>query len=316
MMVATVVSGAIRREGADIAQRALRGVAGLAVLGGGEGDVVAIMLRNEIAFLEAMLVARLAGSYSCPINWHYKADEAGYILRDVGAKALIVHADLLRQIDGGVPAGCHVIVVEPSAETRAAFRIPAEVCGIPAGALEWESFLAGHAPYAGPPRQLHGSVPYSSGTTGRPKGVMRRPPQPEQMQRMNEITQSVLGIRQGMRTAIVAPLYHSAPASYGMQSLLNGDLVLIHERYDPERLLADIETHKLDRLYLVPTHMVRLLRLPDAVKRKHDLSSIKYVASTGSPCPPEVKRAMIDWWGPVVNRSEEHTSELQSRGPI
>ena len=175
--------------------------------------------------------------------------------------------------------------------------------GIPAGALEWESFLAGHAPYAGPPRQLHGSVPYSSGTTGRPKGVMRRPPQPEQMQRMNEITQSVLGIRQGMRTAIVAPLYHSAPASYGMQSLLNGDLVLIHERYDPERLLADIETHKLDRLYLVPTHMVRLLRLPDAVKRKHDLSSIKYVASTGSPCPPEVKRAMIDWWGPVINES-------------
>ena len=122
--------------------------------------------------------------------------------------------------------------------------------------------------YAGPPRQVHGSVPYSSGTTGRPKGVMRRPPPPEQMQRMIEITQTVLGIRQGMRTAIVAPLYHSAPASYGMQSLLFGDLVLIHERFDAERLLADIETHKLDRLYLVPTHIVRLLRLPDEVKRK------------------------------------------------
>ncbi|MGB9369676.1 MAG: AMP-binding protein, partial [Xanthobacteraceae bacterium] len=147
------------------------------------------------------------------------------------------------------------------------------------------------------------SVPYSSGTTGRPKGVLRRPPPPEQMQRMIEITQTVLGIHQGMRTAIVAPLYHSAPASYGMQSLLNGDLVLIHERYDPERLLADIETHKLDRLYLVPTHMVRLLRLPDEVKRKYDLSSVQYVASTGSPCPPEVKKQMIDWWGPVINES-------------
>src|ERR1041385_1359790 len=173
-MVATVVSGATARNGAQIAERALRGVSALAALGIGEGDVVAIMLRNEIAFLEAMLVARQAGSYSCPINFHYKADEAGYILRDVGAKALIIHADLLRQIDGGVPPGCHVIVVEPGAETRAAFRIPAEHCAVPAGATEWERWLASHPPYAGPPRQMHGSVPYSSGTTGRPKGVMRR----------------------------------------------------------------------------------------------------------------------------------------------
>src|SRR6476620_6916957 len=104
-MGATVVSGAVRREGAQVVERALRGVTGLAALGIGESDVVAIMLRNEIAFLEAMLTARQAGCYSCPINFHYKADEAGYILRDVGAKALIVHADLLHQIDGGVPPG-------------------------------------------------------------------------------------------------------------------------------------------------------------------------------------------------------------------
>src|ERR1044072_1181633 len=139
-MVATVVSGAVRREGAEIARRAQRGVSALAALGIGEGDVVAIMLRNEIAFLEAMLIARQAGAYSCPINFHYKADEAGYILRDVGAKALIIHADLLRQIEGGVPAGCHAIVVEPSAGTRAAFRVTPEQCALPQGATEWESW--------------------------------------------------------------------------------------------------------------------------------------------------------------------------------
>ncbi|MEA2931165.1 MAG: long-chain acyl-CoA synthetase [Hyphomicrobiales bacterium] len=302
-MVATVMAGGVTRDGAAIQERALRGVGGLSALGIGEGDVVAIMLRNEPAFLEAMLIARLAGCYSCPINFHYKTDEAGYILRDCAAKALIIHADLLRQIEGGVPPGCLVIVVEPSAETRAAFRLTPEQCAMPSGATEWESWLASSPAYEGPPRQIHGSVPYSSGTTGKPKGVLRRPAGPEALARMIEITQTVLGIAQGMRTAIVAPLYHSAPASYGMQSLLFGDLVVIHERFDAERLLADIERHKLDRLYLVPTHLVRLLRLPDEIKRRYDLSSVQFVASTGSPCPPEVKKQMIDWWGPVINES-------------
>ena len=302
-MVAKVIWLGGERDGAAITERALRGVSALAALGIGEGDVVAIMLRNEISFLEAMLIARQAGCYSCPINWHYKADEAGYILRDCSAKALIVHADLLSQIEGGVPPACHVIVVEPPAELRAAFRLAPEQYRVPAGATEWESWLAAHEPYAGPPRQVHGSVPYSSGTTGKPKGVLRRPPPPEQMARMLEITQTVLGIKPGMRTAIAAPLYHSAPAAYGSQSLLNGDIVVMHERFDPERLLADIEKHRLDRLYLVPTHFVRLLRLPDEVKRRYDLSSIDFVASTGSPCPPEVKKQMIDWWGPVINES-------------
>jgi long-chain acyl-CoA synthetase len=150
---------------------------------------------------------------------------------------------------------------------------------------------------------VHYSLPYSSGTTGRPKGVKRHPAAPDQIARVTEITQTALGIKQGMRTALVAPLYHSAPASYGMQSLMFGDLVLVHERFDAERLLADIERHRLDRLYLVPTHFVRLLRLPEEVKRRYDLSSVEFVASTGSPCPPEVKKQMIDWWGPVINES-------------
>jgi long-chain acyl-CoA synthetase len=300
-MVATVIAGAVARDGATINQRTLRGVGGLAQMGIGEADVVAVMLRNETAFLEAMLVARAAGCYSCPINWHYKADEAGYILGDCGAKALIIHADLLRQIDGGVPDGCRVIVVEPTAETRAAFRLTEEQCAVPAGATEWERWLAQSPLYDGPARKVHYSLPYSSGTTGRPKGVRRQPASPEQLARVTEITQTALGIKPGMRTALVAPLYHSAPASYGMQSLMFGDLVLVHERFDAERLLADIARHRLDRLYLVPTHFVRLLRLPDAVKRRYDLSSVEFVASTGSPCPPEVKKQMIDWWGPVIN---------------
>jgi long-chain acyl-CoA synthetase len=302
-MVATVIAGDRTHDGARIQERALRGVTALRQLGIGEGDVAAIMLRNEPAFLDAMLIARLAGCYSCPINWHYKADEAGYILRDCGAKALIIHADLLRQIDGGVPPGCQVIVVEPSAETRAAFHLTDAQCARPAGATEWEAWLAAAPPYGGPPHKVYGSIPYSSGTTGRPKGVLRAVPDAEHYARMVEISQAALGIKQGMRTAIVAPLYHSAPASYGMQALLFAELVLVHERFDAERLLADIARHRLDRLYLVPTHFVRLLRLPDEIKRRYDVSSVEFVASTGSPCPPDVKKRMIEWWGPVINES-------------
>src|SRR3954470_345751 len=141
-MVARVIWSAGERDGAAITDRALRGVSALAALGVGQGDVVAVMLRNEIAFLEEMVIARQAGCYSCPINWHYKADEAGYILRDCGAKALIVHADLLHQIEGGLPQGVHVIVVAPPPELRTAFRLAPEQCRVPAGVIEYESWLA------------------------------------------------------------------------------------------------------------------------------------------------------------------------------
>src|SRR2546423_14742672 len=134
-MVAKVIWSGGERDGAAISERALRGVTGLGAFGVGEGDGVAVMLRNEIAFLEAMLIARQAGCYSCPINWHYKADEAAYILRDCGAKALIVHTDLLHQIEGGMPAGVHVIVVAPSPELRAAFRLTDEQCRVPDGSM-------------------------------------------------------------------------------------------------------------------------------------------------------------------------------------
>ena len=118
---------------------------------------------------------------------------------------------------------------------------------------------------------------------------------------MGENARIAFGIEPGQRTVLVAPLYHSAPASYGLFSLLIGELAVIRPRLDAEQLLADIERHRVSHLYLVPTHFVRLLRLPDEVKRRHDLRSVKFVACTGSPCPPEVKRAMIEWWGPVIH---------------
>jgi long-chain acyl-CoA synthetase len=300
-MVATLIAGERTRDGAAVLDRAMRGVSALGALGVREGDVLAVMLRNDIAFLEAMLIARTAGCYFCPINWHFKADEAGHILRDSAAAALIVHADLLPQIEGAVPTGVPVIAVEPSEHLRTTFGLDAERCRAPAGTPEWESWIAGAPVYDGPPRQPRGPLYYSSGTTGRPKGIKRAPLSPEDVARMGENARIAYGIEPGARTVLVAPLYHSAPASYGMFSLLLGELAVIRPRLDAAQLLADIERYRVSNLYLVPTHFVRLLRLPDDVKRRHDLSSVKFVACTGSPCPPEVKRAMIEWWGPIIH---------------
>jgi long-chain acyl-CoA synthetase len=250
-----------------------------------------------------MLAIRAAGSYATPINWHFKADEAGHILRDSGAGALIVHTDLLPQIADAVPPGVRVIGVAPSQTMREAFALAAEDCGVPPGLLDWERLLAESLPHEGPPRPILPPMHYSSGTTGRPKGIRRAALTPEQLTRSLENVRIGFGVEPGTRTAIIAPLYHSAPNTHGMSSLLQGELVIVHPRFEAEALLQAIERHRLTQLYLVPTMYVRLLKLPDAVRRRHDLSSVKFVGSTGSPCPPEVKRAMIEWWGPVFTES-------------
>jgi long-chain acyl-CoA synthetase len=300
-MSAAIIAGARRLTGSEVDERVRRGAAGLADLGVREGDVVAVMLRNDPAFLEAMLIARQAGCYGCPINWHYKADEVGFILRDSAAAALVVHADLLAQIKDGLPSDLPLLVVAPSAELQSAFKLDPAQCRVPADALEWESWLAASPPYTGPERAPRLALYYSSGTTGRPKGIRREALDAVLAAGVAATLRAAYGVAPGMRTAMVAPLYHSAPASYGVQSMLAGELLVIHPRLDPEALLADIERHRLTHLYLVPTHYVRLLRLPEAVKRRYDLSSLQFIASTGSPCPADVKRAMIDWWGPILN---------------
>jgi long-chain acyl-CoA synthetase len=255
-----------------------RGASGFERLGVRQGDVVCILLHNGPAFLEAQLAVRLLGAYWCPINWHYKADEAGWILRDSGAKVLVTDEALRAQAAAGIPSELAVVA-------------------------DWTRFAEGEAPWSGEPRSPGSLMPYTSGTTGRAKGVRRLPQTPEQLAKLQQGFAQVLGIEAGMRALHPAPLYHSAPSGYGVQAALHGELLVLEERFDAERALALIERHHLTHAYLVPTMYVRLLRLPDEVKRRYDLSSMRFVASTGSPCPAEVKRAMIDWWGPVFNES-------------
>ena len=304
-MPATIVFGSQTISPAEAELRAARSAAGLMALGIAEDDVVALMLRNEPAFIDAMTGARRVGAYHCPINWHFKSLEAGHILRDSAAKLLIVHADLLPQIRVGVPAALTVLVVRPEPETVAAFGL--DPAGWDAGAVVWRDWLAGHAPTELPPRQPRGNIAYTSGTTGLPKGVRRMLAPPQRAAEMAAgaaaLALEINGIGPGMRTINAAPLYHSAPNAYTLQSALVGELLVLEPKFDAGRTLALIATHRLTHAYLVPTMFVRMLRLAQPVKDAADLSSMRFVASTGSPCAPDVKRAMINWWGPVIHES-------------
>jgi long-chain acyl-CoA synthetase len=147
---------------------------------------------------------------------------------------------------------------------------------------------------------------YTSGTTGHPKGVRRAAPTPDQAVVWAQIIGKVMGFNpafgepQEMVTVVTGPMYHSAPNAYGLYAFRVGANVILEPRFDPEELLQMIERHKVTHLHMVPTMFVRLLKLPDEVKKKYDLSSLRFVVHAAAPCPVHVKQAMIEWWGPVI----------------
>jgi long-chain acyl-CoA synthetase len=292
-----IVSGDRRVPQSELLARAARAAAGLHGLGVREGDCVALFLRNDLAFFEASFAANALGAYAVPLNWHLKADEAGYILRDCAAKALVVHADLLPQIAEGAPAGLPVLTVPTPTEVAEAYGLTAP----PPSGEAWDAWRDRHVAWTEPPKATRNAMIYTSGTTGRPKGVRRQPQTPELQKRIAAMMAKVFGVSPGMRTAIAGPLYHSAPNVYALAAAREGGLVVLQPRFDAEALLRLIQDWRITHLYMVPTMFVRLLKLPDEVRRRYDLSSVKFVIHAAAPCPPEIKRRMIEWWGPVIN---------------
>jgi long-chain acyl-CoA synthetase len=302
-MTAGVTAGERFRSWPEIQANAARAAGGFTALGIGEDDSVALMLRNDFATFEVNMAAGQLGAYAVPINWHFTAEEAGYILADCAAKALVIHADLLPQVAAGVPASTKVLVVPTPAEIGDAYGVPAEKRAAPAGAETWDAFVARSGPNTQPPKASRGSMIYTSGTTGRPKGVRRTPSTPEQ--------QALAAAEVGKRWGLVAgpsnvvmmngPMYHSAPAAYGMQSARLGLPMVLQPRFEAEDMLRLIDRHRVSHMHIVPTMFVRLLRLPAEVKAKYDLASLRFIVHGAAPCAPAVKRQMIDWWGPVIN---------------
>ncbi|KAB2913995.1 MAG: AMP-binding protein [Hyphomicrobiaceae bacterium] len=295
-------SGDRKVDYASLEKTIAKAITGFAKLGLRPGSAVALMLRNDIAFFEAAAAINGAGANTVPINWHLKAAEAGHILRDSGASALVCHRDLLPQIAGEVPRGLPTFIVETPPEIARAYNTGPAPNIDQIESLPWSEWVQTHQPSEAP-QGRGGSMIYTSGTTGTPKGVVRPRPGPAQLAAMDRVSAITYGLKPDDDIVVLmnGPMYHSAPYSYAMLAFRHRCSIVLQPRFEPEDLLRLIEKHRVTHMHMVPTMFVRLLRLPDEARRRYDLSSLRFVVHGAAPCPPEVKQAMIRWWGPVIN---------------
>jgi long-chain acyl-CoA synthetase len=295
-----IISGARERTRDQLFARASRASTAFDAIGVGPGDSVALMLRNDFPFLETAFAVGRLGAHAVPINWHFLADEAEHILRDSGAKAVVVHADLLPQIEATIPSHVEVLVVETPPEIARAHGVSGENARVPEGRIDYEDWLTSQEEWDQAPRSSPGSMIYTSGTTGKPKGVRRKPPTGEQMQLGRKVGAEIYGFGPDARAVVTGPMYHIAPNVFALAIAALGDRLVLQPKFDPLELLGLIEEHAITTLNIVPTMFVRLLRLPKDERERFNLSSLTHVVHNAAPCPPDVKRAMIEWWGPVI----------------
>ena len=258
----------------------------------GPGDSLAIFAENHPRFLEVAWAAQRAGLHYTAINSHLTAEEAAYIADDSGASVVVSTAAL-----------ADVASEAFTSATTAKIRVRLLLGGHADG---WERYEAtvDEQPSTPIADEMEGDfLLYSSGTTGRPKGIKR----PLTLAPLGQGPPSAvpflraLGFTAGDIYLCPAPLYHAAPLAWSMAAQRLGGTVLVMERFDPVETLELIERHRVTHGQFVPTMFVRMLKLPDAERTAHDVSSLKAVVHAAAPCPVEVKQAMIDWWGPIVS---------------
>jgi long-chain acyl-CoA synthetase len=295
-----IISGQRRRSHAEVADRASRIAGGLQKLGVSQGDSVCMLMRNDIAFIEAAYAAMQLGAYAVPVNWHFKPEEITYVLKDSGTRVLIGHADMLHRLRDAIPGDVTVFSVPTPPEICATYAIDPRQLDTPSGATDLEPWLIAQPPYDGPTLPQPQNMIYTSGTTGHPKGVRRNAPTAEQAASMERMRAMVYGLKPGARALLPGPLYHSAPNAFGLRAGRLGGALVLMPRFEPEEFLRLIEAHGIDAIFMVPTMFIRLMKLPQAVRSQYDMSSLRHVIHAAAPCPADVKRAMIDWWGPVI----------------
>lgn len=306
-MKAQLISGNRIFTPQALSERSARAATGLISLGIGHGDCIAILIRNDSVFFEITEAAAQVGAYVVPINWHFRAEEALHIVADSNARLLIAHADLWPIVSTSWNFDTPVLLCETPAEIVDAYAIqpPEQLADNHVDAIigEWSSWLSGFEAYSGTILPPGLGLIYTSGTTGKPKGVRRAAADESMRAKMASLMGQALGLVPGevIRTAITGPIYHAAPNTYAIVASQIGELIVLQPRFDAEELLQLIERHSLTHLHMVPTMFVRLCKLPEKIRNKYDLSSLKFVAHGAAPCAPSIKQEMIKWWGPVIH---------------
>lgn len=257
----------------------------------------ALMAGNRREAFEAHAAAAHGAWVMVPVNWHWTDEELAYVLGDAGAEALIVDgrfADTAARALARVE-GCPVRVVIDE------HTLDGE---LPDGFERYEEVLASGSPDEPPDQGSGGPMFYTSGTTGFPKGVRgtlnHTGLPPSMLQLIAGAITGGFGIPEDGVTLLEGPLYHSAQWAFSLAPMIGGSTVVMRHKFDPAEMLELIDRYGVTNMHLVPTQFIRLLKLPDAVKAAFDGSSLVSVAHGAAPCPIEVKRGMLDWWGPVV----------------
>ena len=249
-------------------------------------DHVALLLENRLEYFDVGWAAQRTGLYYTPLNWHLKSEEVTHVLQDSGARWLFVSAALLPLINVELcPLLERVVVVDGPGPDG----LDALLSQAPRGLLVDER--EGQAMY------------YSSGTTGRPKGIKRAlnvsrfgttPAWEEMLTVPYEIDAETVYL-------CPAPLYHAAPLGWSMAIQRCGGTIVLMERFDPLEALRLMEKYGVTHVQMVPTHFVQMLKLPEAQRNAFDLSSLKIAVHAAAPCPVEVKEQMMAWWGPIIH---------------
>ena len=254
------------------------------------GDHFAVLMENNVHYLQVVWGSQRAGTMMVPISTRLTAPEIAYILKDAGAKFLLTSTHYAEAI-AGIRNECP--------------DLPLLIVG-GEGDEDYEAALA-----AQPSEPIADQAPgqymlYSSGTTGRPKGVKPAPPEDDDILAINPLVGlAVMGAGMPADGSMVylspAPLYHAAPIGWCTTAQRLGGTVVVMEKFDPEHALETIDKYKVTDSQWVPTHFVRMLKLDPEVRTRYDLSSHQRALHAAAPCPVPIKREMIEWWGPIIN---------------
>ena len=252
------------------------------------GDHFALLMENNALYLQLVWGSQRAGTMMVPVSTRLTAPEIAYIMRDAGVRLLVTstkYAEVAERLRTECP-DCKALVLGSGGEDDLEAALAAQDASPLAEPLPGQYML------------------YSSGTTGRPKGVKPRPPESDVLAVNPLVGLAVMGAGMPADGSMVylspAPLYHAAPLGWCTTAHRLGGTVVVMEKFEPEHALEAIERYRVTDSQWVPTHFVRLLKLPQEARTRHDLSSHKRAIHAAAPCPVPVKQAMIEWWGPII----------------